>query len=115
MGRVSIVVENEIGVSVTVEPARNLVALLLECGADGRFGTVTVIPRRGCGNVAFVFEAFPEFRVSAPYMLAEGVAPGGLVWLQGVMWLGSLNGRFVFDGWRLRARDRNGEKQQDED
>jgi hypothetical protein len=44
MGRVSIVVKNEIGVSVTVEPARNLVALLLECGADGRFGTATVIP-----------------------------------------------------------------------
>jgi len=32
-----------------------------------------------------------------------------------VMWLGSLNGGFVFDGWRLRTRDRNGEKQQDED
>jgi hypothetical protein len=44
MGRVSIVVENEIRVSVAVEPPRNLVALLFECGADGRFGTVTVIP-----------------------------------------------------------------------
>jgi hypothetical protein len=44
MGRVSIVVKNEIGVSVTVEPERNLVVLLFERCADGRFGTVTVIP-----------------------------------------------------------------------
>jgi hypothetical protein len=65
--------------------------------------------------VALVLEAFTEFSVGAPYVLAEGMSPGGLVLLQGVMWLGSLNGRFVFDGWRLRTRDRNGEKQQDED
>lgn len=65
--------------------------------------------------MALVLEAFAEFSIRAPYMLAEGVAPGGLVLLKGVMWLGSLNGGFVFDGWRLRTRDRNGEKQQDED
>jgi hypothetical protein len=65
--------------------------------------------------VAFVFEAFPEFRVSASDVFAQGVAAGGLILLQGVTRLGGLDGRFAVIGWWLRARDQNGEKQQDED
>ena len=55
--------------------------------------------------MALVFEAFAEFSVGASYVLAEGMAPGGLILLEGVMWLGSLNGCLAFIGRRLRTRD----------
>ncbi len=65
--------------------------------------------------MTLVLEAFAEFSIGAPYVLAEGMAPGGLILLQRVMWLGSLNGCLAFIGRRLRTRDQNGDKQQDED
>jgi hypothetical protein len=65
--------------------------------------------------VALVFEAFAEFSVAASDVFAQGVAAGGLILFQGVMWLGILNCRFAFIGRHLRTRDQNGEKEQDED
>jgi hypothetical protein len=110
MRGVSVVVEDEVRMSIAIEPAGNSVALLFECGADNCFGAFAVIPGRGGGDVALVCEAFAEFGVGASYVFAQSVAAGGLILLQGVVWLGGLNGCLAFIGRRSGARCQNGEE-----
>ncbi len=60
--------------ALAIPPAFDLAAILFESGSDCMFRGVPIGPGGGGGNIAFAPKAFAQLIVSAPDVLAEGVA-----------------------------------------
>jgi len=80
MGRVSIIVDNQVRMpAAAAEPALDLFAILLDCSPDCTFSRFPIGPGGSGSNVAFVAQAPAEFVIRPANVLAKRMAPGSLI------------------------------------